>query len=901
MSVRSSSLKPSGNEHTITMDPQLVLRGAVTDAVTGEPLPAFQIIEGRLRTRGEEPWWSSDAPTDYQSGSYEFRFKYPIEGRYLLRVSAPGYEPAESRPIAMNEGAVTLDFALKPAEAPVKPPETNDNASKQNRLVIHANAEDTGKPLEGVEIRSDGRIDEMGFKRELDTDEEGIASLEWAAGEDLEWLNLYCIADGYVPIRRQWKRGQDEPAAPKQIHLQFETGKWIGGIVQDEDRQPIEGVTVKVRTNIGSSLHFVWPVAELKTGADGRWRWKGACNDLSYFPIDLEHPHYADQVREPMAGTEMAYVMKRGHRLTGRVLTADGAPIEDATVLLGHYHWNNTKTVTNSDGRFVLESCLPDQPLVTVCAAGFSPESREVEIGEEEDLGDFGLTHGNAMRIRIVDGAGAPIKGARFNVWSWRGHNTLHHVTSADEEGRVIWSDAPGDVVLCDVYAPGYLDRRLLRLRASEEEQEIILSSELVIRGNVTDADTGGPIPSFTVCPGDDSAAPNGSRWRRTSATRHEDGVYVCKIDHQTDGGHCLQVVAPGYCPMTSRLFKSDEGEVTFDFALRPAVDMAGTVLDPSGEPVAKAQVGLAKAATKAWMEDGHFSRLQNEAEVITTSESGKFTFPPQGDEDFLLIATHDSGFAQVTPEQFAKSPVVRLEPWGRIEGQVMEGATPDANRTIWFIPKRDDNQQTFVVSWSFWGKADAQGRFQLNRVMPGPGSLSRVVNSEGPTGTTQTAGWEQAIDVEPNEACKVTIGGTGRPVVGRFELSDNNAAVDWTTNHVVRIRRLRSRDGSAPKQHFGCLGKIDEAGRFEIPDVPSGSYKLVCAVTGPLARNSRTPPPLIGVAEHEFDAPPLGVPPTDEPLDLGTITVNVESDSQTDHQRSSGARKPANSNVWKG
>ncbi len=332
---------------------------------------------------------------------------------------------------------------------------------------------------------------------------------------------------------------------------------------------------------------------------------------------------------------------------------------------------------------------------------------------------------------------------------------------------------------------------------------------------------------------------------------------------------------------------------MTFDFSLERGTDMVGTVLNAGGDPVPDARVGLARAASRACLDDGHFSRVQNEVEVVSTNESGRFAFPPQRDEPFLLIVTHNWGFAKVTRKQFEKSSEIRLKLWGRIEGQVFLGDKPDANRTLNFHAKLED-QRTFVLSSSYWAKTDAQGRFELEHVIPGPGSISRVVTTEyfnGPVPSsgqrrlasgTISRGWQHPIDVKSTETSSVTIGGTGRLVVGRIELDRKpDVTIDWTTTGPVTIQRWDVDNDRAHEETFKCHGNFDQTGRFEIPDVPPGSYRLTCRVRGAFSPNSETYPPTIGKAEHDFTIPPLADTQSDDPLDLGTITVKVDTASE--------------------
>ena len=456
---------------------------------------------------------------------------------------------------------------------------------------------------------------------------------------------------------------------------------------------------------------------------------------------------------------------------------------------------------------------------------------------------------------------------------SWRNHETLSFSTSSDESGRIVWSNAPEDTVLCTIRAAGRLDISNHPLQASDKEQLISLAPELVIRGSVTDAKTQQPIPSFVLRRGLDVKSSDKTMWFPSEEFRFRDGTYEFKSSQQTDGAHRLRVDAPGYYAKVSRPFKPNEGSVKFDFALEPGKDLAGTVLNAEGNPVPDARVGLAHAASCALLNEGQFVNMQNQADMATTNAAGKFTFPPQSDEPFLLIVTHDSGFAEATPEQFKKSPEIRLKPWGRISGQVLLGDKPDANSTISFASKRESDQRNFVSS-IYWAKTDAQGRFQLDRVMPGPGTIIRQRITEFAEGSSFSPGRQQSIDIKPGETTTVTIGGAGRPVVGRVELDRKpDTAINWSASNPVTIQRWDTVNKQADKQTFSCYGEFDKTGRFEIPDVPPGNYRLTCHVNG-VAGSGDKYPPVIGNAEYDFEVAPFADTERRNPLDLGKITA---------------------------
>jgi hypothetical protein len=104
---------------------------------------------------------------------------------------------------------------------------------------------------------------------------------------------------------------------------------------------------------------------------------------------------------------------------------------------------------------------------------------------------------------------------------------------------------------------------------------------------------------------------------------------------------------------------------------------------------------------------------------------------------------------------------------------------------------------------------------------------------------------------------------------------------IDWTASNPVTIQRWDTAKNQADKQTFSCYGKFDETGRFEIPDVPPGNYRLICHVNGTSPSDKSLTPPVIGNAEHDFEVAPFTDAERSNSLDLGTIPVKAKTESK--------------------
>jgi uncharacterized GH25 family protein len=99
---RQRTLTADGQEHTITLRPQLTVVGHVTDAETKQPVASFKAIPG-----------SDRSDTAYgTNGLYKLNFT-EFSQPLTMSLEADGYETATSQPLDASAGQLTCDFELK--------------------------------------------------------------------------------------------------------------------------------------------------------------------------------------------------------------------------------------------------------------------------------------------------------------------------------------------------------------------------------------------------------------------------------------------------------------------------------------------------------------------------------------------------------------------------------------------------------------------------------------------------------------------------------------------------------------------------------------------------------------------------------------------------------------------
>jgi protocatechuate 3,4-dioxygenase beta subunit len=758
---------------------------------------------------------------------------------------------------------------------------------KAGKLTLRAVATETNEPIEGVPISYWIRMGEKVQEATVTTGEDGTAVIEWPSEVTAHALAISASMPKLVPIHMRWDDERHPLKLPDGKELRFETGTTIGGIIQDEAGHPVEGVTVDVHAPATEyeGGNYIFTLGSPKTDAQGHWRLDEAPKNLAGVWGRTNHPHFRRSDVVPSRKLDSVVVIKKGLSVTGRVVDASGKPVKWARAIIGHDVWgSNPPTATsNEQGEFILENCVAGPSIITVQAEGFAPRIQEVRIEERTAPVEFRLTEpGWLLRVRVVDVQGKPVAGARIFADTWRGHRSINFRTDTDANGRFEWRSAPKDVVLYDLIKQDYMPGRSTPLTASEREQTVILYPELVITGRVTDAETGQPVPKVRVVKGWRSGWPDRIAWFENMAVEVA-GVQYSALFKESRELLFVKVEAPGYKPAQSRAFKSNEGSQTLDFKLEREAGLSGVVLLPDGKAVAGADVALATWQNHVTLRSGRFDRDANFPKV-TTGPDGRFAFPSQVGA-FLLIALSDAGYADASSDELAKSSKLVLQPWGQIEGGVRIGPRQGANQQVVFYPIRPEGRVGiggYGYGYRTW--TDERGRFRFDRVVPGSGTVARVVGKMYTGGLIESLPcWQESVEIKPGGMAQVTIGGKGRPLVGRVALDGTpESPVDWTQSESVMLgvappaRPDSARTGRVRFSAVLFASTIDKDGLFRIEDVPAGKYELELSVNG--ARNPRFSGPgkEIGHLTMPVVVPEIPGGRSNEPLDLGTITAKL-------------------------
>jgi AhpC/TSA family protein len=296
-------------------------------------------------------------------------------------------------------------------------------------------------------------------------------------------------------------------------------------------------------------------------------------------------------------------------------------------------------------------------------------------------------------------------------------------------------------------------------------------------------------------------------------------------------------------------------------------------------------------------------------AGTFATEAEGYFTFPaPPERAQWMLVARHPTGYAEISHDQFAKlGGRITLQAWGAVEGQLLVGAKPQPNVKV--VLDRSGTQDDWVamqVRHSRETVTDALGHYSFKEVVPGLSWLSR---SQLPIKFRIDK--HTLIEVKPGATLVTQIGGKGRPVIGRAATTPTNepdTRLAWVSRAGQSVNGMygradrpgmklppgwerMSRDEQTRITHEWetttpegrlCLERqwgedfdINPDGSFRMEDMRPGKYNAQLRM---LTTENHFGIDLVS-ASVDFEVPPLpaGKDRIDDPIDLGTIAVATE------------------------
>jgi thiol-disulfide isomerase/thioredoxin len=451
---------------------------------------------------------------------------------------------------------------------------------------------------------------------------------------------------------------------------------------------------------------------------------------------------------------------------------------------------------------------------------------------------------------------------------------------------------------------------------------------EVKVTGRVLDAETGQPLAVFYLTQGALDRDRTSFDWAEQTRQLCTRGAFAVNLTKDSLPPAVL-VEADGYLPQCSGPIRARETNMTF--RLTKGSGPAGVLLTPGGQPAAGRTVYFSRLKDLIILQGPKLTPKKMSARDLSTvtDQAGRFSFAPDLDA-FGVTVSDEAGFANVRVEDLPSSPEVRLQPWARVEGTLKIGTHAASNETIRladaYAPYANYPRPVPPYMISVATTTDAEGRFVFPRVPPvevklfhapkvGPAE-SRVLPITQITNLTLKAGETRAV----------TLGGEGRPVVGRVVLKNYKKPWAWQDQvfwieslapeppdcpnfdaisqeyHIAKktaktqedmdaaesrylagqdriARQLRAYYSSPAGRQYAFskrsyVLRFAQDGSFRIDDVPGGKYQLTLDLREQVVIKGQTHSPLIALHRQEIAVPDSAGGRSDTPLDLGVINM---------------------------
>jgi peroxiredoxin len=871
-------------------------------------------------------FWRGEHPTSTQNLGATIRlFKSTIEN------PNPGKEVATMDVVSTGAQSsyalVAATVAPRDPNRPVSPavPPLEDWKFDGELKLLVVDAE-SGEPLDGAVIEPGMSVAGAGVVgTPMTTANGGKATFPFRKSQTSS-LWLTARRDGYGGARVSWS---NKDSIPAEHTFKLSAGVSIGGFVQDEDGTPIAKAAISAYGDGGGSS------VNGTSTSDGRWSVGGLSKTARSLRVTVSHPEFPSSMfRSESApnytGSEVVrtedffnqtaiLVLKRGVALTGVVQNEAGAPVPTATARMttpenGSYSPVIAKV--DAEGRFEFKKLKPGPAQLAVQAGGYAPDTRSLTLEAGMAPLTIVLGKGHTLKGRVVDKDNQPIEGANVSLVTDYNGPPLNFKATTDAEGRFRWGAAPAGEVKIDISKQGYSSLRYQRVAVGEAEHTFVLGRPLKISGTVKDIVTGEPVASFRVLtgwaeplrqrPGQTNTEPR-VRWNSSGGRSFSNGEYTMTFtDPPVFGGtgeykHVIRIEAEGYMPVASEPHAMNEGEVIESFLLAKARKLTGTLLNPDGTPAAKATLALITGGgSQGQLTGGRMQTFGGQSGAITTDAEGKFNVPPQLEDNYLIVAATDTGFAKIEGKALEANPVVTLQKWGRIEGVKRKGKRAATGDSLGLKFERNYQHGAPTVMLNDFASVGADGKFTFERVPPG--TIHLYQRKFMPPGNGWTHLELQSIEVTPGGTNFVQLGTTGglsvvaklvRPAGLDRAVSLTNCSIhlkpdvaapkppkDMTNQADVR-KWFDDWMKSAPGQKYQEAMReeydtgIEPDGTFRADGLKPGAYQLHLSLTRP------RPPPqppgmddLIASASKKFEVKPPENPLDD--IDLGKIELTL-------------------------
>jgi hypothetical protein len=463
-------------------------------------------------------------------------------------------------------------------------------------------------------------------------------------------------------------------------------------------------------------------------------------------------------VEERMDPVEV--VLAPGSEIRGRVVTKNGAPVQDVTIsILSTGERNPNFATTAADGSFILSDLEKGRFLLRASKAdSFLSIDKMVEAPASDVI--LEVPPGGSIRGRVTDkGTKQPITDFQAGFSGERSGPGMQMMgppmirTFSDAQGAFLLENAPVGKSNVIVIAPGYVRAEVPGVDVEEgktAEIEIALETGSRLVGKVTAPD-GAAIAGAGVFVRAEGERP--SFFAAGRAQTDASGEYV--VDGVEPGEKLVSFSKDGFVSDTKRVNVSGK-EVRVDGRLDKGLEIGGLVVDNSGIPLADATVNVQSPTPGA-----RFVEARTDANGgfrVEALPAGRYTFRARK-QGYADGVTRDVDISAT------RSVRIVMEAGGSIYGTVT-GFRPEDAKDIVVVAAASQNSGAEA-------RIDPSGSYRLDGVPLGQVTVTAISRSIGAFSRSEekrvnvTAGSVQQVDLAFGRGHTITgrVTREGRPV----------------------------------------------------------------------------------------------------------------------------------------
>jgi beta-lactamase regulating signal transducer with metallopeptidase domain len=855
---------------------------------------------------------------------------------YVFSASANGYEDDDLLKFTLREGEQPMNvvFRLKRKDTPIVPKQEYKKTEPGPVQLPKRDLEGivlspAGDPIHGAAVRW-GATQYEETKRETKTDEQGRFVLPQVPDRA-----------GYVTVIAKDCAPCFEMVMPgnKKVKIELEKGKFAAGTVQSGSGRPLPGVyIVPVISSPDPSLcNPLWLGERSATTDDqGRFEIQGLPSGPVRFDFMCEGLSELRNHELEIGSRDNIVRMGATGAVHGIVLDPRGKPVRNFRICLkaprqrdnnlnfGGFDATFLRGVwfTSDDGTFTVSELEAGTYVrVVAIAEGYGQAAVDLQkvypLTDLPPAGDLRLqlTEPHSLRVHLTDKADPQKAVADAAVsmidedpeamrgFSWGYHNLGGQRVYSAADGWAAFPDVPLDNAILTVECPGYA-RQKLSWRKDQKEIDVALEKEAVLSGLV-ELDKGRPLAHYyaSLSNGADNyslgiQAKDKGRFRFDQLPA---GKYTLTIRDERQELNKQDVILEPGKTQEIRINLSGNGNESKTSQNRPssnpnsddktnteaAKGNSGLVLQSDGKAAVNAMVMVATARNHAYLENGRVHPM-NPAPTYQTNSQGRFSFTTPGllgifDSSYHFIVVHDSGFADASQDDFAKTGTIALRPWGRLEGTMRIGRELAKNEQVIYEPNFPRELRIYIYDGSNRTITDDKGHFVMDRLIPGKGFAARVVVEPAHIGTVtgqrNTFIDRTNVEITAGKSAYMDLGGRGRPVAGRLDIDNSPIKITKNTFGSI-VPKTRAENDQSNIYSF----HIKPDGSFRVDDVLPGDYILTVDINKDWERRDNvvfvgSRLEQIGVAKVSFSMPEIPGGYSDEPLDIGTLKINPYED----------------------